>query len=243
MSKSAPSSRLKRGDTRDDGRVFWSYNRDSRNGERWYSSDRFTLEMRRLQERQRATKEAKREYDRVRRLTKLEAIREYDRIRYATNPLPKQIASRKRYTDNPKAARARNKVWTSRNKERVSAWWREYYKQKPEKFSVQRARRRAVAAGAYSKASPDERALIESLYATSRRLTQITGEPHEVDHILPLSPPEGFPKGTHTSNNLQVLPKELNRSKGNNPLFLLPEGYRRPIFTKEGDRYVLVAIA
>lgn len=51
---------------------------------------------------------------------------------------------------------------------------------------------------------------ILELYATARRLTEETGVKHEVDHIYPIS--KG---GLHHPDNLQILTKYENQSKGN----------------------------
>lgn len=54
-----------------------------------------------------------------------------------------------------------------------------------------------------------DRNLIESFYLKAEQLTIETGIPHEVDHIQPLS--KG---GMHHQNNLQILTRFENRSKG-----------------------------
>lgn len=56
----------------------------------------------------------------------------------------------------------------------------------------------------------EEKARVEYFYWLAKDLKMITGEPHEVDHIRPIS--KG---GKHHPDNLQVLPRVVNRSKGN----------------------------
>lgn len=58
----------------------------------------------------------------------------------------------------------------------------------------------------------DLRAIAE-FYRTARRLSRITGVPHEVDHILPLLG-EGV-SGLHVETNLRVVTRAANRKKSN----------------------------
>ena len=55
---------------------------------------------------------------------------------------------------------------------------------------------------------------IQSFYIEAERLTKETGTPHEVDHIIPLQ--GKLVSGFHVHNNLQILTRSKNRSKGNN---------------------------
>lgn len=50
---------------------------------------------------------------------------------------------------------------------------------------------------------------IKQIYAECRKLSEKTGIPHEVDHIIPIS--KG---GLHHQDNLQILTRFENRSKG-----------------------------
>jgi hypothetical protein len=54
---------------------------------------------------------------------------------------------------------------------------------------------------------------IEDIYKESARLTTETGIRHEVDHFFPLQ--GELVSGLHVENNLQILTRAKNRSKGN----------------------------
>jgi 5-methylcytosine-specific restriction endonuclease McrA len=54
---------------------------------------------------------------------------------------------------------------------------------------------------------------IDQFYIQARQLTEETGIPHEVDHIIPSNHPSVC--GLHVENNLQILTKSENRRKSN----------------------------
>jgi len=58
-----------------------------------------------------------------------------------------------------------------------------------------------------------DRFAIEEIYKESARLTAETGIKHEVDHYYPLQ--GSGVSGLHVENNLQILTRSKNRSKGN----------------------------
>jgi len=54
---------------------------------------------------------------------------------------------------------------------------------------------------------------MESIYASSAMLTNVTEEKHEVDHTIPLVNPDIC--GLHVPWNMRVLTRQANRSKHN----------------------------
>ena len=54
---------------------------------------------------------------------------------------------------------------------------------------------------------------IKQFYIDAKKLTEETGIPHEVDHIIPSNHP--MVCGLHVENNLQILTKSENRKKYN----------------------------
>jgi hypothetical protein len=95
------------------------------------------------------------------------------------------------------------------------AWWRAYYsKLTPEEYGryVEGVRRYQAARLQATPVWADVDAMA-AIYAEARRLTRKTGEPHHVDHMVPLV--SSIVCGLHVPANLQVLRGAENLSKGN----------------------------
>ena len=116
---------------------------------------------------------------------RLEAIRENKR-RYARRNRDKCRA----------AARKATAKWQINNKAKVAANNANYYASKKQRMPV----------WADSEA-------IEAVYEEARRLTEETGIPHHVDHIIPMQ--GELVSGLHVETNLQVLTAEENIKKSN----------------------------
>jgi hypothetical protein len=98
--------------------------------------------------------------------------------------------------ENREVCNARIRVWSQAN---------------PEKVRAKDALRRAMELNACP--SWADLKAIEAIYAEARRLTRKTGILRHVDHIYPLVSP--YVCGLHVAENLQILTKSENLSKGN----------------------------
>ena len=58
-----------------------------------------------------------------------------------------------------------------------------------------------------------DRRAIRTFYIACQLLAEVTGEPHEVDHVIPLKGKTVC--GLHVETNLQILPTSDNRAKSN----------------------------
>lgn len=64
---------------------------------------------------------------------------------------------------------------------------------------------------------------IREVYREARELAQLTGQPHQVDHIVPLNHRRVC--GLHVAYNLAAVPSWFNLSKGNR---FDPDGWEPP---------------
>lgn len=115
--------------------------------------------------------------------------------------------------DDVKAAsRARTRKWTAENKGRKREMDLEFKAKNPAKVTSYKARYRA----ARRQATPPwltefHIAQIEAVYEQARRLSQETGVPHDVDHIVPLA--GKVVSGLHVPWNLRAIPKVANNRR------------------------------
>jgi hypothetical protein len=149
--------------------------------------------------------------------------------------------ARSRRLANPEASRAVNAKWRNNNLDRFKAmqavWFaenaeyrseyrkRQHEQTKPRALQLARdwkaanpgkclaytAKRTAIKKNAIPKWSNAE--MTETVYHLARMLTETTGEPYHVDHIVPLVSP--YVCGLHWHGNLQILTASENQSKSN----------------------------
>ena len=104
-----------------------------------------------------------------------------------------------------------NRKWYEENKEHHlanSKQWYESNKHRKLETTTAREKRCVLATPTWA-----DRELIKELYALARKLTEQTGIPHEVDHVVPLQGKSV--SGLHVENNLQVISAEEHRRKSN----------------------------
>ena len=110
------------------------------------------------------------------------------------------------------AARVRTRKWAAANPERKREMDLEFKAKNPAKITSYKARYRA----ARRQATPpwlteSHIAQIEAVYEQARRLSQETGVPHDVDHIVPLA--GKVVSGLHVPWNLRAIPKVANNRR------------------------------
>jgi hypothetical protein len=148
---------------------------------------------------------------------------EYRRSRYA-NIKDKASESRKKYYEknrekinarnkrnkqlNPEKTRLNNEIWKDRNKDLV----RFYYSKR------RSSKKRAMPIWL----SDYQLQEIKHFYLIAKEAEIMTGDRYEVDHIIPLQGKNVC--GLHVPWNLQVLPRDMNRSKGNRTPYGEEEG-------------------
>ena len=110
------------------------------------------------------------------------------------------------------ASRERTKKWNEANPERKREYDKKFAAENPALMRAYKSRYRAAKLNACPKWLTDEdKARIVEIYAEARRLTELTGVPHEVDHIIPLQGRTVC--GLHVPWNLRVLTKEENNRR------------------------------
>ena len=141
-------------------------------------------------------------------------LREIKKQRYLKNP--------KKYIDDTRQWRLQNieKKQSYRKKEYeknrtcsiIAA--REYRQNNKDKITFWSRYRQLVKLERVPKwVDSKERWMIEEIYILARLRTKLTGVPWQVDHIIPLQ--GNLVSGLHTANNLQVILRKDNQSKGN----------------------------
>lgn len=116
-----------------------------------------------------------------------------------THPEERRASNKKYRTANIEKCRAATTAWKKRNPGKCAANWANYHARKLEAMP--------------SWLTPGMKEAISYKYETAQKLTESTGIPHHVDHIIPLQG-KGV-RGLHVPWNLQVITAEENWSKGN----------------------------
>jgi hypothetical protein len=128
----------------------------------------------------------------------------------AKDPEREKARLRQWHADNKERSRAQVRGWKKANPEKVKASKDEYRASNPGLWAAYCGKRRAVKKQATPRWADHEK--IARLYELAAVLNA-DGCAFEVDHIVPLNSP--LVCGLHVENNLQLLPKVGNRSKGN----------------------------
>lgn len=140
-----------------------------------------------------------------------ERIKARNAARYRANREELLQQQKLRYAETRDAVLARNKAWAAANPDKMRAYHSAYVKRNRALWTAQTAAYRA----ARKQATPawGQRADVLVVYRAARRLTEVTGAAHHVDHIVPLQ--SALVCGLHVVWNLQILPGRANRVKSN----------------------------
>jgi len=134
-----------------------------------------------------------------------------DKAYRMANPEKEAARNKKWQQDNPEKAAARSRRYRKANPEKRAASWTRWAKANPGAVNAKDAKRRASKLQRTPVWSETEQ--IKQLYEHCAFLSESTGEPHEVDHVIPLRGKNV--SGLHVSDNLQILPKRIHKYKGN----------------------------
>ena len=142
---------------------------------------------------------------------KVNAVKkEYSR----NNPDVFSIANKKYYYSNKEKIARKNKLWYDKNIDIVREKYKQrYYANKHIEFARAAKRRAAKLKATPTWLSDTQKSQIESIYWLAKDLRTVCGETYHVDHIVPLKGKHVC--GLHVPWNLQVLPADVNLSKGN----------------------------
>ena len=122
--------------------------------------------------------------------------------------------SRDYYERNKEAILAKNAAYHSENPDILQKARKNWKQRNPDKVNAATAKRRASKLNATPNWLTEEHHKdIEQFYWLAKDLCAVTGERYEVDHIVPLQGENV--SGLHVPWNLQVLPRDINASKGN----------------------------
>ena len=195
----------KRGDVREDGKVFWKYASSCKDGEYWLSKEKFEEKKKRESERH-SKYYSKNE----------NSHREYVKNRYAKNRIAIREQLRVSRLKNIDRYREKgiesSRLWRKKNPTKYKENLKNWIKENPDKYKLiiakGNSKRRATQKNNTPDLTSEQNLIIETIYLQRIRLEKRFGLQFHVDHIIPIS--KG---GLHIPSNLQVLPAKLNLQK------------------------------
>lgn len=137
-------------------------------------------------------------------------VKDYD----SQNREKKKSYNKTYHKENLESRLAYSRNYHETNREKILAylkWWREQNPHKVAKASSQRAYHIQKATPHWL--SEEDLLIMKGIYMHAKDCNLVSEVPYEVDHIVPIKNPVVC--GLNVPWNLQILPKDLNRSKGN----------------------------
>jgi hypothetical protein len=197
--------KYKRGDVREDGKVFWKYESSCKDGEYWLSKEKFE-------------KKKKRESERLAKYYSKNAnvFREYKKDRYAKNKITireqLRVSRLKNIDRYREKGREISRLWRKKNPTKYKENLENWIKKNPDRYKLITTKGNSKRRAAEKNNTPDlthnQKLIIETIYLQRIRLEKRFGIQFHVDHVIPIS--KG---GLHIPSNLQVLPAKLNLKK------------------------------
>lgn len=118
------------------------------------------------------------------------------------------------YLENNKEKVVQNRTrYNTENRDKKAAWSRDWVQKNPAKVKLRSAGRREIIRRATpSWVSSEQWDEMNEFYARSRECRMLTGDLYHVDHIVPIKGKNVC--GLNVPWNLQILPQDINGSKG-----------------------------
>ena len=124
-----------------------------------------------------------------------------------------KLSSLARYEANKEKILDRTNNYYHENKDKYVEWNKDWSKNNRAQKRLTGAMSQAARKARLRKQSPelttDEAQLVRDLYWLAKDLYAVSGQEYHVDHIIPIA--KG---GLHHPDNLQILPADINQSKG-----------------------------
>jgi len=151
---------------------------------------------------------------RVRYLENCDTIKSRVIKRRVDNPEKVRSEKKKEYTKHKDKYLERAKEWAKANPNKVKTSGKAFRSRNPDAYYQAVVRRRMLKA----QRTPfwiteEDHEVMRGVYKECRAISQSTGVPHQVDHIVPLR--GELVSGLHVPGNLKIITAKENRSKSN----------------------------